>query len=738
MSTRYDSSSDSSINPQLFQRYQIKGEINKGGMGVVYRAYDSLLRKEVALKVMLSAEKAVARDRFDREARVLSSLSHPNIPRITDYGISDKKPYIAMDLIEGKNLQEWIEKERRATGSPPSIEWLTSVLAEVADALAYCHEQGFTHRDVKPSNIVIASLNDRPMLVDFGIVKRTESATGTDPAEISQNLTLSGEFIGSPAYMSPEQLCEEQYGEVGPPTDVWAFGTTLYFCLTGEIPFAAYSTLELYAARLTEPAPLPIKVEKDIPNWLSELSKDCQEIELAHRPSMAEVAERLRLGAKRPRKQSSRIMVTLGLLMIAALAFALGSSLSPSESFNFELEEPIVKGKARVKGSVPQGAARLTLGSTILARKLRGDFNEEFSLPPGTHTLRLVAEGEEGPVREQIVIRDVVAPKISIQGQRGPLICALGRLGRAELIIDDLSPVTVEVDGQTVLPDPKTGRFELSARGGQKQSVRVTDAVGHLSECQVLIFERGQAIQLLDSLKNWDHASKELLDAALEELQRKLDTRFRFRALKDYQCGREKHKIASFLDSKTGIELQLIPGGSVPKELKVEASAGKLVKALLVGRFELTRSQWSRVAGLALPATEPHHPKVGVSIRDIESWLEQGQPFRLPTVNEWLWAASGGARSSYPWGQKLRLDYVWCRETSSGGPHSVFEHSDAVNAFGLSDVLGNAWEWCQGNTIQGLSWFDSSKDFHFSMLTENKPDTRSTNMGFRVVCDLPE
>jgi len=201
--------------------YQIIEELGRGGMAVVYRAYQPSLNRYVAIKVLppqLSFDQQFV-DRFQREARAAANLRHPNIVVIHDVAHHDDTYYIVMEYLEGRTLKELVEQ----TGPLPP-QRAAHIVEQVAAALDYAHQRGFVHRDVKPANIFVSE-GDRVTLTDFGIAKA---------ASETEHLTRTGTLMGTPEYMSPEQA---EGGSVDHRTDLYALGVVLYQMLVGRVPF---------------------------------------------------------------------------------------------------------------------------------------------------------------------------------------------------------------------------------------------------------------------------------------------------------------------------------------------------------------------------------------------------------------------------------------------------------------------------------------------------------------------
>ncbi len=211
----------------LQERYRIVALMGKGGMGAVYRAWDTRLNVHVAVKEMLpqpgldSTTLAALHQQFHEEARVVARLKHPSLVSVTDFFEQDDNAYLVMTFVEGENLAARIQQ----VGALPEAE-VVSLAAQLLDALAYCHDQGIIHRDIKPQNVIIRP-DGRPVLVDFGLVKLW------NPADPRTRTAMRG--MGTPEYAPPEQY-EVATSHTDPRSDIYSLGATLYHALTGRAP----------------------------------------------------------------------------------------------------------------------------------------------------------------------------------------------------------------------------------------------------------------------------------------------------------------------------------------------------------------------------------------------------------------------------------------------------------------------------------------------------------------------
>ena len=221
-------------------KFELHERIGEGAMGVVWKAYDSVLRRFVALKLLNPSfgRTQELRERFHREARAAAALQHPNIVTVYDLGESDGQLFIAMELVEGRDLSDLI-----AVRAPLPLEHKLDVVIELLQGLGYAHARGVIHRDIKPSNVRIAA-DGRVKIMDFGIARLQNSdRTGS-----------GGVIVGTPSYMAPEQITN---GEITPATDVFAVGCLLYELLTYERPFEAETVHGVfYQVLSTTPKPL--------------------------------------------------------------------------------------------------------------------------------------------------------------------------------------------------------------------------------------------------------------------------------------------------------------------------------------------------------------------------------------------------------------------------------------------------------------------------------------------------
>jgi WD40 repeat protein len=260
-------------------------EIAHGGMGVVYRARQVSLNRAVAVKMMLLGQFAgkAAFERFRAEAETAARLQHPNIVAIHEIGEADGQPYFSMDYVAGRNLAELVRDR------PLPARQAAGYVRTIAQAVQYAHTQGVLHRDLKPANVLIDEF-DEPRITDFGLAKRltSDSSLATDHS----SLTLTGQVIGSPNFLPPEQAGKG--GRVGLASDIYGLGALLYYLLTARPPFVA-ETFEATLAQVlnTDPA-APRQLNPGIPLDLETLCLRCLEKDPARRyASAAELADEL-------------------------------------------------------------------------------------------------------------------------------------------------------------------------------------------------------------------------------------------------------------------------------------------------------------------------------------------------------------------------------------------------------------------------------------------------------------
>ena len=259
-------------------RYRLQGELGRGAMGAVWRATQLELGREVALKLLLPAyaDRAGARARFEREARVAAQLEHPNAVRIHEFGSSeDGQLFIAMEMLRGNALRAIVDDDRPVLG----VERVLEILCPVAEVLCTAHEIGLVHRDLKPENIFLERRGDRRrvVVVDFGLAFIEESET-------TGRMTAEGVAAGTPQYIPPEQAAGDP---VGPPADVYSLGCVLYEMLTGRTPFSG-SHMQLITQHLFSAPMPPSEVRRDlrIPRHLEDVCMRMLVKSPPERPSM--------------------------------------------------------------------------------------------------------------------------------------------------------------------------------------------------------------------------------------------------------------------------------------------------------------------------------------------------------------------------------------------------------------------------------------------------------------------
>jgi tRNA A-37 threonylcarbamoyl transferase component Bud32 len=245
--------------PRQLGRYEILEELGRGGFGIVYRAVDSPLQRQIALKVLRNElfDDRSAFARFSNEARVLAGLHHPNIINIFAFGEDEGVAWIAMELVRGSNLADRL---RKGLLSPQEAAPLVETLAR---AVHHAHERGVIHRDLKPSNVLLES-DGTPKVTDFFLAKQLRE----------ESVTMTGMVVGTPSYMAPEQA-DGRVHDIGPAADVYALGAILYTCLTGRAPFKGTTAFDtVHQVMTAEPVP-PSRLLPQVPRDLETICLKC-------------------------------------------------------------------------------------------------------------------------------------------------------------------------------------------------------------------------------------------------------------------------------------------------------------------------------------------------------------------------------------------------------------------------------------------------------------------------------
>lgn len=564
-----------------FGAYALIEEMGRGGGGSVYRARHRILGTEVALKTIgvLASFDAVETERFRREAAAIAKLKHPNIVRVTDFGDEEGLMFYAMELVAGTDLKRLTDESLEKTRSGPSPERAARWFGELASALEACHGQGLIHRDIKPQNVMVEDVSQRAVLVDFGLVKRDRRPDQSP----SRGLTGTGEVVGTPAFMSPEQIrAGSGPTEVTAAADVWSLGATLFYALSGQTPYASTNPVKLFELVGREPPRDLRSLCPEAPPWLTELVMSC----LRERPEERPSPRALRRAVREALAPASRVVAGIVALrrpsplwlapLVAAAAIAVGAWLGQRSEDRLELVEEGFAGPALklADGSWVVGGPRVEL--TLRCR-------------PASAVLVIADQphraGEDGVIRAPLTIDeesekleltllagaerrswtlelrgDFAAPLLHFEdGFRGLVVGGEARRIRGR--VADASPVTLSLDGAQLPISDGRFDFELPGGEGREYSLEARDALGQVTRSRLLRALELSDRALLEDLQVWSLAERSRQMRAAERVAARVKD-LRLTGLRAFQAGGRSFSIAVFRDEALELDLHLIPGGT--------------------------------------------------------------------------------------------------------------------------------------------------------------------------------
>jgi Tol biopolymer transport system component len=651
--------------------YEIVGFIGAGGMGEVYRARDTKLDRQVAIKMLppVFADDPERRPRFEREARTLASLNHPNIAQI--YGVQESAGHVAivMELVEGEDLAERIKRG--------ALTWTDArpIARQIAEALDAAHERGIIHRDLKPANIRITP-EESVKILDFGLAKAVAGdAAVADPAlspTITAGGTHTGTIIGTAAYMAPEQAKGQA---VDKRADIWAFGVILFEMLTGRSPFAADSAVESLGLLMTKD-PDWSALRSSIPAHIVGLVKRCLVKSVKGRlrdigdamPALTQDVAASDAGALRPTNSGRILLVASALgLILAAAAAAVAWSLKPSAAPPLRrVDLPDAVATSRSIAISPDGGryAYANDGRIYVRELAQTEAHEIWSSHPTLNYLFWSPDGRTLGFYAEGTIRTVPAAG-------GPMftVCQVP-------VSRQVTSLLWHPDGRIIFAVWRDNMYSVRATGGTPEILLAVDVKNEIDFHETTLTPDGRLVTSVH-LRESDLARLELVDLR----SRKRTVLTDDGSVRDFKYARPDHLLFRRVDTNVGLwalpfsestldlsRAALLSAGATAFSISNEGTA--IVQADVVPSFTL---QW-------------------VS-RDGSSASTAGPP--IENLLPWIALSPDGSRVVYVAGRTQPVIFV--RDLSTGTDTRVA----SGGMTGLNAALGAA------STLMHPGWFPS-------------------------------
>jgi formylglycine-generating enzyme required for sulfatase activity/tRNA A-37 threonylcarbamoyl transferase component Bud32 len=705
-------------------RFEVHEVLGRGAFGVVSRAYDPLLDRQVALKVPLFSSKEGKRaQRFLNEAKAAARLRHPNIVAVYEGGEADGKLYLAAEYIKGQTLAEVIKNARpklveggqdavsdnvhaaedNGSGRMPdllSIEQSVRWVRELAGALAYAHAQGVVHRDMKPHNIMIDA-EGRPQIMDFGLAKRIDQ---------DAKMTSEGALLGTPAYMPPEQA-RGDIERVGPHSDQYSLGAVLYELLTGRRPFDGPPAVVIAKAVAEEP-PAPRTIIAGIPEDLEAICLKAME------------------------RDPARRYVNCIALAADLANWEQGEGTAARPLTSVERAKRWARRSPAIAGLVATVAALLVLaaGGSAVAAFVFSQSNRE-------HAAALAAARERTDKAAAQAQKAAIAVSIAEEGTRQ----AKAEIQRAEEARKEHEQVIASFDEATRNRVLKEEELK-GIREERKKTGR--SAAGAGSEARIPAIKEIAGAKTDDKSNARTGATYEGSRAAASRDDNRLHLKFIWCPPGEFTMGSPESEI-----------------GRGTNENQVHATP---TIGFWIGKFETTWYQFNHMqfgsTGAAVSAKFREHPATvswDRAMRFCRSYTDEERrvgrlpkdwEYTLPTEAQWEYACRAGTTSAYSFGDDASQlsQYACCRASATQAEKIGLRKP---NPWGLRDMHGNVSEWCRDaysdkiaagvdptssatdvkRVVRGGAWNSDAADCRSASRTSAAPEDKSNTIGFRVV-----
>lgn len=745
--------------PDRLARYSILSEIGRGGFATVYEAQDTRLGRRVALKVIRGefSQDPSFNKRFEQEAHAAASLHHPNIVTIYDYGHTDGMSYLAMRLVRGMTLRQYLDDHRRLT-----LDEALPILRQLAEALDYLKDRRLVHRDLKPGNVMLEEKGSSlaATLTDFGLVRSLERSVA---------ITQSDGILGTPAYLAPEQVDSKQWGEISPLTDVYSLGVIAYEMLVGQLPFEGQLVALLRAHSDTPPPPPDVDEELSavLLNALTKSPSQRYESAGTMIKALAEVADNKQhkgmqqltleeLVAQMHDAYEAGEWLRVQMLCLQIIHIernhtdALRLMAEATQGLQHETDEALTR-QWREK-QYEDGVRLMAEGEWLMAAEA---FAEVANSDPAFRDIQV----KLAQAREELRLAGLYE-KASQASQAGDLVEA----GRAWIdilrdrydyregeavthMLQVVAPIVTRYDEMIRLfrQQQRDLRYARDTINRYRQILACCEGMGTAMEAGEWqqVVEMGETVaSLMPSLS----ITRGLLEQAYKMLG----------WAHDRLTWRKDHKVmvripAAEFDFGQAHQRVLVPEFWIDRTLVTNSEYKRFIDAnpdfaVPYSSDKAARPyNWDRKRR-TYPTGRANYPVTLISWQDAMAYAKWAGK-RLPTEEEWELAARGSDGREYPWGNQPpspeRCNFF------SRGPTPVATYSpEGDSPYGCADMCGNVWEWTvskmtgPGRVLRGGGWNSLpqqiSATIPFYSTLVYAPDVHLNYVGIRCVVSLED